>query len=95
MFVSTQPLLLKYNDENQSFRENMKQNMETLVNIYNNQDISYSELIQKLKLKKLNNGFIYQPYVDNENNFNENVFLLNEYSDLIVKNEELNMKQIA
>eukprot|EP00833_Pecoramyces_ruminatium_P002038 jgi/Orpsp1_1/1176070/evm.model.c7180000056293.1 len=40
MFVSTLPLLLKYNNEENRFIEIIKENMETLVNIYNNQDIS-------------------------------------------------------
>eukprot|EP00833_Pecoramyces_ruminatium_P005906 jgi/Orpsp1_1/1179938/evm.model.c7180000071459.1 len=67
MFVSTLPLLLKYNNEEKRFVEIIKENMEILINIYNNQDISFAELNKILKLKKINNSFIFQPKAINEN----------------------------
>eukprot|EP00833_Pecoramyces_ruminatium_P001411 jgi/Orpsp1_1/1175443/evm.model.c7180000053905.1 len=41
--------------------------MELLENIYNNQDISFAELAEILKLKKVNNSFIFQPKISIEN----------------------------
>eukprot|EP00833_Pecoramyces_ruminatium_P013795 jgi/Orpsp1_1/1187827/evm.model.d7180000060423.1 len=67
MFVSTLPLLLKYENEEKRFVEIIKENMETLINIYNNQDISFAELNEILKLKKINNSFIFQPKVISQN----------------------------
>ncbi|OUM63753.1 hypothetical protein PIROE2DRAFT_9693, partial [Piromyces sp. E2] len=61
MFVSTQPILLKYKNENETFIEKMKQNMNYLMNIYSNQDVSFSQLIKELKLERVNNLFVYQP----------------------------------
>eukprot|EP00833_Pecoramyces_ruminatium_P016502 jgi/Orpsp1_1/1190534/evm.model.d7180000079588.1 len=60
MFASTLPILLKY--ENETFIENLKKNMDILINIYDHQDISSFELINLLELKKINNSFVYQPY---------------------------------
>jgi len=71
MFVSTLPLLLKYNNEETKFKENM----ELLGNIYSNQDISFAELTDNLKLKKINNLFIFQPYISNKNDENGNKFI--------------------
>eukprot|EP00833_Pecoramyces_ruminatium_P010738 jgi/Orpsp1_1/1184770/evm.model.c7180000090905.1 len=86
MFVSTLPLLLKYNNEENRFIEIIKENMETLVNIYNNQDISFSELTEILKLKKINNSFIFQPHISSKDIKNQ--------SKSIFRNEcdEENMK---
>eukprot|EP00833_Pecoramyces_ruminatium_P016004 jgi/Orpsp1_1/1190036/evm.model.d7180000076258.1 len=69
MFVSTLPLLLKYNNENEDilFKDIIKDNMKLLIDIYNNQNVSFSELTNLLKLKKLNNCFIYQPKSITEN----------------------------
>eukprot|EP00833_Pecoramyces_ruminatium_P014162 jgi/Orpsp1_1/1188194/evm.model.d7180000063111.1 len=67
MFVSTLPLLLKYNNEENRFIEIIKENMEMLNNIYKNQDISFAELTENLKLKKMNNSFIFQPNISNRN----------------------------
>eukprot|EP00833_Pecoramyces_ruminatium_P012100 jgi/Orpsp1_1/1186132/evm.model.c7180000097107.1 len=72
MFVSTLPLLLNYNNEENRFIEIIKENMETLVNIYNNQDISFAELTEILKLKKINNSFIFQPHISYDDNENQN-----------------------
>eukprot|EP00833_Pecoramyces_ruminatium_P017579 jgi/Orpsp1_1/1191611/evm.model.d7180000087314.1 len=90
MFVSTLPLLLKYTNEENKFTEIIKENMETLVNIYNNQDISFSELTEILKLKKINNSFIFQPYISNKNNENQNksVFKISNCED---ENMKLNL----
>eukprot|EP00833_Pecoramyces_ruminatium_P018539 jgi/Orpsp1_1/1192571/evm.model.d7180000094319.1 len=71
MFVSTLPLLLKYNKEEQRFIEVIKENMELLNNIYKNQDISFAELTEILKLKKMNNSFIFHPNISNKNNGNQ------------------------
>ncbi|OUM56389.1 hypothetical protein PIROE2DRAFT_19018, partial [Piromyces sp. E2] len=62
MFVSTQPILLKFKENDKhSFVELIKENMSTLMNMYNYQDLSLSELTKSLKLKNVNNTFIYQP----------------------------------
>eukprot|EP00833_Pecoramyces_ruminatium_P002398 jgi/Orpsp1_1/1176430/evm.model.c7180000057555.1 len=71
MFVSTLPLLLKYYKEEQRFIEIIKENMELLNNIYKNQDISFAELTEILKLKKMNNSFIFQPNISNKNDGNQ------------------------
>eukprot|EP00833_Pecoramyces_ruminatium_P005141 jgi/Orpsp1_1/1179173/evm.model.c7180000068307.1 len=86
MFVSTLPLLLKYNNEENRFIEIIKENMETLVNIYNNQDISFSELTEILKLKKINNSFIFQPHISNNDNKigNKSIFR-NDFEDENIK----------
>eukprot|EP00833_Pecoramyces_ruminatium_P010267 jgi/Orpsp1_1/1184299/evm.model.c7180000088989.1 len=72
MFMSTLPLLLKFHDEEKQFIEIIKNNMEMLVNIYKHQDISFAELIENLKLKKVNNSFVFQPNVSNKNNEEKN-----------------------
>eukprot|EP00833_Pecoramyces_ruminatium_P006281 jgi/Orpsp1_1/1180313/evm.model.c7180000072888.1 len=71
MFVSTLPLLLKYNNGENRFIEIIKSNMEMLNNIYKNQDISFAELTESLKLKKMNNSFIFQPNISNQNDGNQ------------------------
>eukprot|EP00833_Pecoramyces_ruminatium_P015334 jgi/Orpsp1_1/1189366/evm.model.d7180000071458.1 len=81
MFVSTLPLLLKYNNEENKFIDIMKENMNTLVNIYNNQDISFAELNKILKLKKINNSFIFQPKAINENIREQNNSIINPIYD--------------
>eukprot|EP00833_Pecoramyces_ruminatium_P018056 jgi/Orpsp1_1/1192088/evm.model.d7180000090531.1 len=80
MFVSTLPLLLKYENGEIKFVEILKENMEILNNIYKNQDMSYAELIDCLKLKKVNNSFIFQPHISNEYNGKQNksIFNINE-----------------
>eukprot|EP00833_Pecoramyces_ruminatium_P009996 jgi/Orpsp1_1/1184028/evm.model.c7180000087718.1 len=90
MFVSTLPLLLKYTNEENKFIEIIKENMEMLNNIYKNQDISFSELTEILKLKKMNNSFIFQPYISNESNENPNksIFRISNCED---ENMKLNL----
>ncbi|OUM58757.1 hypothetical protein PIROE2DRAFT_15885, partial [Piromyces sp. E2] len=61
MFVGTQPLLLNYENEDYSLVETIKRNMTTVIDIYDHQDLSFSELTGELNLKKINNAFIYQP----------------------------------
>eukprot|EP00833_Pecoramyces_ruminatium_P014935 jgi/Orpsp1_1/1188967/evm.model.d7180000068591.1 len=76
MFVSTQPILLKFDKEDCSFDELLNENMKYLLNVYNNQDISFSELKNKLNLKNVNNSFIYQPksLIDPTSNNNNSIF---------------------
>ncbi|ORX75177.1 acetyl-CoA synthetase-like protein [Anaeromyces robustus] len=96
MLISTQPVLLKYENEESSFLETIKHNMNVLYDVYNNQDISFSELINSLKLKRINNSFIYQPYnrINNNNNNNNliNIFAENEFIEMnsIFKQKEDN-----
>eukprot|EP00833_Pecoramyces_ruminatium_P016364 jgi/Orpsp1_1/1190396/evm.model.d7180000078718.1 len=45
MFVSTQPILLKYGENEIDFTKIIKDTMNKLIEIYNNQEISFSELI--------------------------------------------------
>eukprot|EP00833_Pecoramyces_ruminatium_P001259 jgi/Orpsp1_1/1175291/evm.model.c7180000053302.1 len=61
-----------------------------LNNIYNNQDISFAELTEVLKLKKINNSFIFQPYISNESieNQNKSIFRTNNCED---ENMKLNL----
>ncbi|ORX75150.1 acetyl-CoA synthetase-like protein [Anaeromyces robustus] len=92
MFVSTLPILLKYNKENESFIDTIKENMNTLIEIFNNQNISSAELNKILKLKKINNLFVFQPKIsNNENKSNENeIFDNEEYEDVLSMNNENN-----
>ncbi|OUM64954.1 hypothetical protein PIROE2DRAFT_8097, partial [Piromyces sp. E2] len=76
MFSSTQPILVKF-DEKISFMSNMKQITNTLLNIYSNQDISFSELSKKLNLKNVNNAFVFQPKEITNVTVNENVVSVN------------------
>eukprot|EP00833_Pecoramyces_ruminatium_P014865 jgi/Orpsp1_1/1188897/evm.model.d7180000068019.1 len=80
MFISTLPLLLKYENEEKRFVEIIKENMEMLINIYNNQDISFAELTEIIKLKKINNSFIFQPKAISQNNIkkNKSIFSVND-----------------
>ncbi|ORX77638.1 acetyl-CoA synthetase-like protein [Anaeromyces robustus] len=97
MFISTQPILLKYDKENKTFIDIFKENMETLMELYNNQDISFSELLDNLKLKKINNSFIFQPKgIIEYDNSGESIFskeemeknytLYEEYDELLLNN---------
>ncbi|OUM57866.1 hypothetical protein PIROE2DRAFT_17019 [Piromyces sp. E2] len=63
MFVSTHPILLNFSNRNVKFIEMIKENMNNLINIYENEEISFMEISEALKLKKVNNAFIYQPNV--------------------------------
>eukprot|EP00833_Pecoramyces_ruminatium_P018245 jgi/Orpsp1_1/1192277/evm.model.d7180000091961.1 len=78
MFVSTQPVILRYNNETQKEKQSIQQIIaETdnlLYDIYNNQDISFSELSSTLKLKKVNNSFIFQPKSLFKNYKNNSIF---------------------
>ncbi|OUM56390.1 hypothetical protein PIROE2DRAFT_19017, partial [Piromyces sp. E2] len=86
MFVSTQPLLLKYEKtDKHSFVKVIKENMSLLLGMYSNQDLSLSELTKSLKLKKLNNIFIYQPKsIVNSSSSNNNSIIEND-----TQNEEV------
>ncbi|OUM64957.1 hypothetical protein PIROE2DRAFT_8100, partial [Piromyces sp. E2] len=81
MFVSTQPILLKYRNEEISFDEQIKDTMTILMDLYSNQDISFSELIRELKLKNVNNAFSYQPKSINTNREYDNLLYINEIND--------------
>ncbi|OUM63752.1 hypothetical protein PIROE2DRAFT_9692, partial [Piromyces sp. E2] len=59
MLDNAQPILLKYNNENESFIDIMKHSLSDLMN-YSSQSISFSEIINTLKLEKVNNLFIYE-----------------------------------
>eukprot|EP00833_Pecoramyces_ruminatium_P012258 jgi/Orpsp1_1/1186290/evm.model.d7180000049478.1 len=99
MFVSTQPVLLQYGDEDCNFAELIKNNMKKLIEIYNNQEISFSELVNKLKLEKVNNTFVFQAKGIIQENENNNIFdeedendiytVIDNYSDdLIERNDK-------
>ncbi|OUM66075.1 hypothetical protein PIROE2DRAFT_6786 [Piromyces sp. E2] len=83
MFVSTLPLLLKFNNENEnsSFKVIIQDNMKLLIDIYNNQNVSLSELTNQLKLKKLNNSFVYQPKSISENATKNNKCAIRLFND--------------
>eukprot|EP00833_Pecoramyces_ruminatium_P016016 jgi/Orpsp1_1/1190048/evm.model.d7180000076318.1 len=89
MFVSTLPLLLKYENEENKFIEIIKENMEILNMVYKNQDISFAELIDCLKLKKVNNSFIFQPHISNKNNGKQNKSIFNINDDTINEIENI------
>ncbi|ORX80372.1 acetyl-CoA synthetase-like protein [Anaeromyces robustus] len=95
MFVSTQPILLKYDQESNSFLDILKNNMENLMELYNNQDISFSELLSTLKLKKVNNSFIFQPksIVEN-NNSDKSIFSNDDINKLYTLYEETDEIQL-
>ncbi|OUM64956.1 hypothetical protein PIROE2DRAFT_8099, partial [Piromyces sp. E2] len=85
MFVSTQPILLKYNNNEEiSFNEQIKNTMNTLIDLYNNQDISYTELIGEIKLKSVNNAFSYQPKSIAKNKEYDNLLNINEINNEIL-----------
>lgn len=94
MFVSTQPILLKYNDLSTSFIDIIKKNKNLLIDIYNNQDVSFSELSNSLKLINVNNLFVFLTIVESninntlssENNNNDNLFEMNELLEELNKN---------
>ncbi|OUM65643.1 hypothetical protein PIROE2DRAFT_7310, partial [Piromyces sp. E2] len=88
MFVSTQPILLNFSNHNVKFIEKIKENMNNLINIYENEEITFMEISEELKLKNINNAFIYQPNVINNNNDNDNekIFLL-ENNNSVMNNE--------
>eukprot|EP00833_Pecoramyces_ruminatium_P017369 jgi/Orpsp1_1/1191401/evm.model.d7180000085497.1 len=81
MFVSTQPILLSFDNKDKTFLEFIQETMIKLLNVYSNQDISMSKLTNLLKLKKVNNNFIFQPYsfYDLSSMFKESDIFLNEY----------------
>eukprot|EP00833_Pecoramyces_ruminatium_P001162 jgi/Orpsp1_1/1175194/evm.model.c7180000052964.1 len=81
MFVSTQPILLKYGEENIAFSDIIKDNMNKLIEIYNNQEISFSELISKLNLKN------YVEIIKNIESFRNDIYKI-EY---ISKEEKENI----
>eukprot|EP00833_Pecoramyces_ruminatium_P018330 jgi/Orpsp1_1/1192362/evm.model.d7180000092627.1 len=91
MFVSTLPLLLKYNNEENKFIEIIKENMEMLNNIYKNQDISFAELTEILKLKKINNSFIFQPNISNQNDENQDKSIFSTFES----NEDIKLNLLS
>ncbi|OUM56932.1 hypothetical protein PIROE2DRAFT_18247, partial [Piromyces sp. E2] len=87
MFVSTQPILLKYKNEETPFIDIMKQTMNNLIDLYDNLDISFSSLKNTLKLKNVNNIFIYQPKSIIESNVNDSIFAENEDNDVFTNDD--------
>ncbi|OUM57547.1 hypothetical protein PIROE2DRAFT_17434 [Piromyces sp. E2] len=92
MFVGTQPLLLNYVNEDNSLEETIKRNMTTIIDIYDHQDLSFSELTGELNLKKMNNAFIYQPKSVVQNNIDKFTILDNNdtNSSMNIVNFEMN-----
>ncbi|OUM60128.1 hypothetical protein PIROE2DRAFT_14187, partial [Piromyces sp. E2] len=87
MFVMTKPLLINV-PSNDSFNKFINDNMKTLFKVYDNEFESLAGLTEKLKLKKLNNCFAYQPESiftsKNENNIfknNDNNRIYSLYND--------------
>eukprot|EP00833_Pecoramyces_ruminatium_P016970 jgi/Orpsp1_1/1191002/evm.model.d7180000082817.2 len=85
MFVSTLPILLKYDNNEDTFSEIIKNNMNILLDVYNNQDISFSELSNQLKLTNINNSFIFQPDA-----FLQNMSKKSLFSDYQYNNNDIN-----
>ncbi|ORX63769.1 acetyl-CoA synthetase-like protein [Anaeromyces robustus] len=63
MFLSLQPILLKYNKDEDTLLDIIKKNMEIIADIYNNRDFSFYELFKSLNLENVNNTFIFQPRI--------------------------------
>ncbi|ORX78421.1 acetyl-CoA synthetase-like protein [Anaeromyces robustus] len=80
MFISTLPILLSFENKNITFIDVIKSNMNMMIDVYNNQDISFSELTELIKLKKVNNTFIFQPYIPSSNKNETNIFNNNDNS---------------
>ncbi|ORX39533.1 acetyl-CoA synthetase-like protein [Piromyces finnis] len=74
MFVSTQPILLNYENADETFLNLIKENTNLLMDIYDKQDVSFSELKRELKLKNLNNAFVFQSRIIFENGNNNTIF---------------------
>eukprot|EP00833_Pecoramyces_ruminatium_P009826 jgi/Orpsp1_1/1183858/evm.model.c7180000086973.1 len=81
MFVTTQPLLIKV-PSNDSFNKFIDNNMKTLLKIYDDEFESLAGLTEKLKLKTLNNCFVYQPENIYSFNNDKNIFKINEDNTL-------------
>ncbi|ORX81926.1 acetyl-CoA synthetase-like protein [Anaeromyces robustus] len=90
MFASTQPILLKYDNEENTFLDIIKQNKNILVDIYNNQDLSFSELSSSLKLVNVNNSFVYQPKTIVENSIENTLFSENDNEDIFLTSDNQN-----
>eukprot|EP00833_Pecoramyces_ruminatium_P018515 jgi/Orpsp1_1/1192547/evm.model.d7180000094124.1 len=78
MFASTQPFLLNYDDEEISFLDIIKKNMDLLLNVYNNKNLSFSEISKRIKMKNLNNIFIFQPkflFNQSSENMNNSIYI--------------------
>ncbi|ORX78898.1 acetyl-CoA synthetase-like protein [Anaeromyces robustus] len=96
MFVGTQPLLLKYDNKTEPFIKLIKQNMNLLLNIYNNQDISYTKLVNSLKLLNVNNTFVYQPksIYQTQNHGNDSIYNDKNNDDLfLISGNEANSNE--
>ncbi|OUM60126.1 hypothetical protein PIROE2DRAFT_14185, partial [Piromyces sp. E2] len=77
MFVTTKPLLINV-PSNDSFNKFINDNMKTLLTIYDNEYESLAGITEKLKLKKLNNCFVYQPENIHSSNIDNSIFKINE-----------------
>ncbi|OUM68372.1 hypothetical protein PIROE2DRAFT_3971, partial [Piromyces sp. E2] len=77
MFVTTQPLLINV-PSNASFNKFINDNKKTLLKVYDNEFESLAGLTEKLKLKKLNNCFAYQPENIFTSKNENNIFKLND-----------------
>jgi len=96
MFASTQPLLLSFKrqENNISFLDNIKNIMNILMKIQEEENISYSELKQKIdNLKNLNNVFISQLISIFKNDSKNTIFREeNDAEDIDSKDDEVNKK---
>ncbi|KAL6635508.1 CoA-dependent acyltransferase [Neocallimastix sp. 'constans'] len=96
MFASTQPLLLSFKrqENNISFLDNIKNIMNILMKIQEEENISYSELKQKIdNLKNLNNVFISQLISIFKNDSKNTIFREeNDAEDIDSKDDEANKK---
>jgi len=72
------PLLLKYDNKNESFENVIKNNMNVLMNMFDNQDLSLTEINHSLKLPRINNTLIYQQKIILNNDLEKSIFMENE-----------------
>eukprot|EP00833_Pecoramyces_ruminatium_P012429 jgi/Orpsp1_1/1186461/evm.model.d7180000050747.1 len=98
MFVTTQPLLLNYSECNIKFTDMIKNNMSIIMELYKRQDFSFSQLSNSLKLKPVNNSFIFQPNMPIKFNSFESILSEennNLYNSLYQKSNELEKNNIS
>ncbi|OUM58760.1 hypothetical protein PIROE2DRAFT_15888, partial [Piromyces sp. E2] len=81
MFVGTQPIILNYESTEDSFMKTIKKNMNTLMDVYDHQNLSFSELINELKLKKVDNAFVFNKMTV-KNTIKNDLFLESDSSDI-------------
>ncbi|ORX76770.1 acetyl-CoA synthetase-like protein [Anaeromyces robustus] len=97
LFNNIQPILLNYDNRKEKFLNIIQKNMENISNILDNKNISFETLSKMLKLKNINNNFVYiSKITSNEEIINKNNLSIfsNEKSEneVILSNNQNNNK---